>query len=330
MIWHTQGSGKSLTMVFLARKMRSLAELRAFKVVIVTDRVRLERQPRETAALPGENVRPSPKEQQQNLSGIEIVQRILREDGPALVFRMMQKNQDTDLETETLTAEVKAYVRDETATDEAGLGRKREVTRTLSLTLSRSSQPIEALNTGERILLLIDECHRAQAGNLHAYMTAALPNAAKIGFTGTPIFNTVDKNTLGIFGRFLGRYGMTDSWRDGATVEVLYEGRAADGIVEHGTRPDWAFDNRFKHHTEAERAAIRQRCGNEPDILFAEELVNSWASGRTRAAAMAHAPRQHLKQPWHAGWNSLRRDHPRRMCPARGSSISADRTGLRC
>lgn len=307
-VWHTQGSGKSLTMAFLVKKLRTLPELRAYKVVVVSDRTSLERQLRGTMQLAGENIRPSEQEKKQNLSQIEIVQRILREQGPDLVFCMMQKNQDIDLETETLTAEVAAYVRKDPPQLEAWSEGKpalppdesrgpktkfhnsdadparreldagiQQVTRTLRATIPKGDGKVEKLNESERIILLIDECHRAQAGEFHSYMMAALPNAVKIGFTGTPIFREGDKNTLGIFGRFIDVYGMTASWQDGTTVEIVYEGRSADGLVDQTAKLDEAFNNRFRHYTEAERGIIRQRYGNEPDILEAPRLIEEKA-----------------------------------------------------
>jgi type I restriction enzyme R subunit len=307
-VWHTQGSGKSLTMAFLVKKLRTLPALRALKVVVVSDRTSLERQLRGTMQLAGENIRPSDQERKQNLSQIEIVQRILRQEGPDLVFCMIQKNQEIDIEKETITAEVPAYVRkeptqlldDEETKPPLGPDEPRgpktrfhnseadeargeldpgiqQVTRTLRLTIPKTEQKVEVVNPSERIILLIDECHRSQAGDFHAYMMSALPNAAKIGFTGTPIFREGDKNTLGIFGRFIDVYGMTASWQDGATVEILYEGRSADGLVDQTTKLDEAFDNRFRHYTEKERAIIRQRYGNEPDILEAPRLIEEKA-----------------------------------------------------
>ena len=86
-IWHTQGSGKSLTMVFLIRAMRSHPELRKFKIVLVTDRTDLEVQLRDTAALTGETVKVA-------RSAAET-RELLRQPGPAVVMAMIQKNRDT-------------------------------------------------------------------------------------------------------------------------------------------------------------------------------------------------------------------------------------------
>src|SRR5437667_721574 len=298
-VWHTQGSGKSLTMAFLVKKLRTLPELRAFKVVVVSDRTSLERQLRGTMQLAGENIRPTKEELKQNVSQIEIVQRILREQGPDLVFCMMQKNQDVDLEKETITAEVPAYVLKEAESEgevgSPGFSRSelierrttavaeppkggtpnptseipagtQLVTRTLKLTIPKFEGKVEALNKDERIILLIDECHRSQAGDFHGYMMAALPNAVKIGFTGTPIFRESDKNTLGIFGRFIDVYGMTASWQDGATVEILYEGRSADGLVDQTTKLDEAFNNRFRQSARSVAPAARGASASHADF----------------------------------------------------------------
>lgn len=304
-IWHTQGSGKSLTMVFLVKKIRTIPALRDFKVVIVTDRTQLERQMRETARLAGENIRPNEEEKKRLTSLRTLTKEILTEPGPDVVFCMMQKNQQIDLgEREALEYEVPAYVRLEPEDTRENEARKHEqpgwkplnqqqqqqgppseadpgdgtkmVTRKLRQTLP-SAEPVEPLNESSKILLLIDECHRTQAGDFHSYMMASLPNAAKIGFTGTPIFREGDKNTLGIFGRFLDTYGMTASFEDNATVEIFYEGRSADGLVEETQKLDQAFDNRFRHYTDKEKGAIRQRYGNEPDVLEAPKLIEAKA-----------------------------------------------------
>ncbi len=90
-IWHTQGSGKSLTMIFLVRKMRMTPYLKGFKVVVVTDRTDLEGQLRETARLSGETLRPNEQDQRLRESATARTQRILREPTPDICFAMLQK-----------------------------------------------------------------------------------------------------------------------------------------------------------------------------------------------------------------------------------------------
>ena len=95
-IWHTQGSGKSLSMVFLVRKMRMTERLNRFKVVAVTDRTDLEDQLRETARLSGETPRPTDRDIVPRESPTARTQRILREPTPDIVFAMLQKYQEAD------------------------------------------------------------------------------------------------------------------------------------------------------------------------------------------------------------------------------------------
>ena len=94
------------------------------------------------------------------------------------------------------------------------------------------------LNQDDTILVLVDEAHRTQAGDLHADLLAGLPNCARIGFTGTPIIMGDKKRTHEIFGEFIDRYTINESEEDGATVPVLYEGRTAQGAVKDGASLD--------------------------------------------------------------------------------------------
>ena len=95
-IWHTQGSGKSLSMVFLVRKMRMLPRLNHFKVVAVTDRTDLEGQLRDTARLAGDALRPTDNDRNRRESPTALTQRILREPTPDVVFAMLQKYQEVE------------------------------------------------------------------------------------------------------------------------------------------------------------------------------------------------------------------------------------------
>ena len=88
-VWHTQGSGKSLTMVFLVRKMRSMPELRRFKVVVVTDRKDLQKQLSDTARLTGETVT--------YRRTCQASQDAAPEKGPGVVFATIQKYRDREI-----------------------------------------------------------------------------------------------------------------------------------------------------------------------------------------------------------------------------------------
>ena len=98
------------------------------------------------------------------------------------------------------------------------------------------------LNESEEILVLVDEAHRSHTRTLHRNLRKALPNAAIIGFTGTPILSQEKTETREIFGEFIDKYLLQDAELDGATVPILYEGRTADGMVKDA--PAWTSSSR--------------------------------------------------------------------------------------
>ena len=214
-IWHTQGSGKSLTMVFLVRKLRSLPGLQRFKVVVVTDRTDLEKQLSETAVLTNEPVRKA-----RNVADLKAV---LAEQGAALVFAMIQKyqQQDEDATIVEVGGQASAAVPERRVAESPAPYSGRKPAR---LALQEAIFPV--LNTDPEILVLVDEAHRSQASTLHANLLQALPNCARIAFTGTPIMAGERKQTIEIFGDFIDRYTIQQSEVDGATLPIRYEGRA--------------------------------------------------------------------------------------------------------
>lgn len=237
LIWHTQGSGKSLTMVFLVRAMRSDSVLRAFKVVIVTDRTDLEKQLSETAKLSGEGV--------QRARRTSRLKAILAEKGPALVFAMIQKYRDSDA---------------------SGAGETR-------MAGDDKNEVLGVLNTDETVVILVDEAHRSQTSTLHANLMAALPNAAKIGFTGTPIMREGKKRTDAIFGTFIDKYTIRQAEDDGAVVPIFYEGRTAKGAVSGGSDLDELFEDMFTEHTTEEVEKLKTRYATTGAILEAPNLI---------------------------------------------------------
>ena len=229
-VWHTQGSGKSLTMVFLIRKMRTDAGLRKFKVIMITDRKDLQNQLSETAALTGDVVEVASK--------AASVRKLARRKGPGLIFATIQKYR----------------------TDE-------------DVPVVVKGPAFEVLNEDESILVVVDEAHRTQAGDLHANLLAALPNCARIGFTGTPIIMGDKKRTAQIFGDFIDRYTIKQAEADGATVPVLYEGRTAEGAVKDGATLDELFEDMFQDRSEDELEAIRKKYATKGNILEAPALI---------------------------------------------------------
>jgi type I restriction enzyme R subunit len=246
-IWHTQGSGKSLTMVFLVRKMRADAQLRRFKVIVVTDRKDLQTQLSTTATLTGEMV-----DVADSTAGVKA---LARRKGPGLIFATIQKYRDADTAGDApLTADDLPKVQEPKASYKVG-------------------DAFEVLNEDESILVLVDEAHRTQAGDLHANLLAGLPNCARIGFTGTPIIMGEKKRTHEIFGEFIDRYTIKEAEADGATVPVLYEGRTANGAIKDGASLDELFEDLFRERTPEELEAIKQKYATKGHIFDAPALI---------------------------------------------------------
>lgn len=284
-IWHTQGSGKSITMVYLVRKMRTIPKLRAFKVVLVTDRTDLEKQLRETAALTGETIRPDDQDNRKRTSATETLKGILREESPDIVFAMIQKYLERKGEAEVFEYEVPikpSKLREETMTEDAP--------RTKMLRQVIRDQEFEVLNESSNILILIDEAHRSHTKTFHANLMKALPNAAKIGFTGTPIMRSERASTQTIFGDFIDKYRLNEAVEDEATVKIVYEGRTADGLVEHTDRLDQEFEDMFRDYTEAEKQAIKNKYAAEEDVLEAPKLISTKAADMLRHYVRAILP----------------------------------------
>ncbi|MEO0406532.1 MAG: HsdR family type I site-specific deoxyribonuclease [Cyanobacteria bacterium P01_A01_bin.135] len=245
-IWHYQGSGKSLDMVFILRKLRTLPKLQAFKAVVITDRTDLEDQLSGVATLAGQPL--------QVASSIKDLAAKLRQTGPGLIFGMIQKFRNiTQLEGDPTPSDALNNYRDLDALQ-------------------------QALNPSENILLLIDEAHRSHGNILHSFLAQALPNCAKIGFTGTPIVSEQKKRTTEIFGSYIDVYSIRDSQRDGVTVPILYEGLEAMGALHSAELVDQLFDVLFPTPTysEDERAKIRAKV-TKTDIRQAKEIMRAKA-----------------------------------------------------
>ena len=154
-IWHTQGSGKSLTMMFLVREMRIKAKLQSWKIVFITDRTQLEEQLSETGNSIGFNIKNAQFINPKTTPNGKSLKELLSNDNSDIVMAMIHKFQENgDLE---------------------------------------GMQIFPELNTNTNILVMIDEAHRTQYNLLAANLEKALPYATSIGFTGTPIEKTENK-----------------------------------------------------------------------------------------------------------------------------------------
>ncbi|QPN64479.1 type I restriction endonuclease subunit R [Synechococcus sp. CBW1004] len=219
-IWHTQGSGKSLTMVFLVLKIRRDPLLREYKLVFLTDRAQLDFQLTTT-------FRRTQSETVLNASSVSHLKELLAKDASDLVTATIQKLQEGDF----------GYT---------------------------------CLNDSERIIVLADEAHRTQYGTLGAAINTALPNAPKIAFTGTPLIKT--EKTTQEFGGYIDTYTIEQAVADGATCQILYEGREATTKVT-GDSLDALFDRYFQDRTPEEKEAIKKRYGTERAVLEAPQRL---------------------------------------------------------
>ncbi|MCX4236478.1 type I restriction endonuclease subunit R [Streptomyces ortus] len=275
-IWHTQGSGKSLTMTFLVRRVHLHPKLSEFTVVIVTDRTQLQDQLSKTLKLSESDVERA--ETRTQMEGL------LRDGGRRVVFAMIQKYGGGF----TFAAEAEGDADDRDLTKEyddaerAGKGRKRR----------KGPPPVPNFpecNTSSDILVLVDEAHRSHTSVLHAALRKAIPNAAKIGFTGTPIITGEASDTRRIFSGgpdsgFLDEYRMEEAEHDGVVVRIRYEGRTGEGRVYDKEGLDRSFEDLIRDRTDEERATLLNRWPTERDVAEswpmicakAEDMLEHW------------------------------------------------------
>lgn len=278
-VWHTQGSGKSLTMVFLVRKMRSQDDLKDYKVLMVNDRKDLDKQLGETAALTGETV--------YRITSSDQVKEKLKDDSSTLNMVMIHKFREAD------DSNTPDYIND-------ALGSEKKYDKVADNQGLYGTDNVVALfesfgvvNDSDKVLIMIDEAHRTQrAGQDKASLSDnlydAFPNATRLAFTGTPLIaDHHDDPTWKRFGGslkngpddlYIDQYKLQDAVDDGATLQILYEGKTADTAIydKHGF--DTKFENLFKDRTDEEIAAIRQRYGATGDVLEAEDRIEEIAN----------------------------------------------------
>ena len=180
-VWHTQGSGKSLTMLWLATKLRREPRLDNPTIVVVTDRTQLDRQ----IATTFENCGfPAPEQ----ATSSRDLRRLLTTGAGRTIMTTIQKFEEA---------------------------------------LTVPDGELDVLNASDNVIVMVDEAHRTQYGILGSRMSKALPNAALVGFTGTPIDKGFRHSTMGRFGPLIDSYTIPQSVADGATVPILLRGKAA-------------------------------------------------------------------------------------------------------
>lgn len=271
-VWHTQGSGKSLTMVFLVRLMRSRPRLTGFKIVVVTDRTQLQTQLSATMELTGET--------SETIDKVEKLVPALAVPGKGLYFAMIHKYQAGEAgesasdrsDAETGEPEPEAPDPDNADLDSGEDGEEKKPL----------APQLDVIDDATDILILVDEAHRSQTSQLHANLMGALPNAVRIGFTGTPIImGDKERFTSKIFGEFIDSYTIKQSEEDGATVPILYEGRTTKAHVRDGNDLDELFDDMVEL-TPEQREELKRRYATKNDVLEAEQMIAAKAASMFR------------------------------------------------
>src|SRR4029078_2812079 len=130
-------------------------------------------------------------------------------------------------------------------------------------------------NDSPRIVIMVDEAHRTQGSDMGDNLFEAFPNAARIAFTGTPLITEKHgtRRTVKRFGEYIDTYKLMDSVHDGATLQILYEGRTADTALKDKHGFDTKFEDLFKDRSEEEIRAIKKKYGATGDILEAENRI---------------------------------------------------------
>ncbi len=257
-VWHTQGSGKSLTMAFLVRLLRSIHELRGYKVVVVTDRMDLEKQIRESMAAAEEII--------YRADDVEDARQHLKVATPDVVLVMLQKAQ-----------------RDDAADD----GREENLESKDGSEVAHLH--VRVANPSPNIVVLVDEAHRGQESWLHARLRAMLPNAIFVGFTGTPIIQRNRKKTEEIFGPLVDTYTLRDAEQDRSVVPVHYEAYEVPLEVVERAALDARFDAQVPAEPE-ERQRVLRTFARQKEILEAPSVIAAKADYMLRHWAVNALP----------------------------------------
>lgn len=220
-IWHTQGSGKSLTMVWLAKWIRE--NIAGSRVLIITDRTELDEQIEKVFLGVSEQI-------VRTSSGGDLL-RLLNAASPWLICSLVHKfgaREDGD---------VSSYIAE------------------LQQGISSDFHP------QGNLVVFVDECHRTQSGVLHEAMKALLPDALFIGFTGTPLLREDKQRSIEVFGPYIHTYRYDEAVRDGVVLDLRYEARDIDQHIAAPDRIDQWFAAKTRGLNDVALAQLKQKWG---------------------------------------------------------------------
>lgn len=240
-IWHTQGSGKSLTMVWLAKWIRENVE--NGRVLIVTDRTELDEQIERVFRGVSEDIR-------RTKSGADLVS-ALSSGHDWLMGSLIHKFGPSG---ELSDQDLQEYVKE-----------------------IQDSVPGDFHPVGE-IFVFVDECHRTQSGRLHHAMKSLLPNAMLVGFTGTPLLKEDKRRSIETFGPYIHTYKYDEAVGDGVVLDLRYEVRDIDQSVRSQDKIDEWFDAKTEGLTDSAKAQIKQRWGTMQSVESSEERLRRIAT----------------------------------------------------
>lgn len=226
-IWHTQGSGKSLTMVWLSKWIKE--DIPNSRILIITDRDELDIQIEQVFAGVNEKI-------VRIRRGSELIQKI-NDTSPvimcSLIHKFGKKNRNKSGE-----ADYTGFIE--------------ELKRSLPENFSPKGD----------FYVFVDECHRTQSGKLHKAMETILPKAVFIGFTGTPLMKKDKETSLEIFGPYIHRYKFDEAVRDKVVLDLRYEAREVEQNVVQQEKIDAWFEAKTRGLTSVAKAKLKQRWGN--------------------------------------------------------------------
>jgi len=230
-IWHTQGSGKSLSMVFYSGKLIIEPKMENPTLVILTDRNDFDEQLHDTFC----NCQQLLRQEPQKAENRRDLRQLLKVASGGIVFTTIQKFMpmpDDIVQNGNVVSEPSVeYI----------------------------GADIQALSERKNIVVVADEAHRSQYDFIDGFakhLRDAIPNATFIGFTGTPI-ESGDRNTQAVFGNYVDIYDIQQAVNDKATVPIFYESRLAKVHFEEDEKV--TIDEQFEELTEGEELSNRQQ-----------------------------------------------------------------------
>lgn len=242
-LWHAQGSGKSLIMVWLAKWLREHQP--DSRVLLITDRTALDQQIEGVFKGVNEDI-------YRTTSGADLLA-ILNRSRPWLICSLVHKFAGSENEAKR---------------DEANSEFIREL---------KAKLPKGFLAKGN-LFVFVDEAHRTQSGKLHEAMKQILPNAIFIGFTGTPLFKSDKETSIETFGSFIHTYKFDEAVEDKVILDLRYEARTIDQELMSPVRVDQWFETKTKGMTDLSKAKLKKRWGTIQKVISSEprarQIVN--------------------------------------------------------